>query len=126
MLYVKRIKNQKALLISILILQFALCLLTPAEVDVGLFGPQILFLVFITIAIWLQIIPSIKYTEQMEEVEEASYEYFMRSLKIKMHNSKDIGKQRLKMSRVAAAVFAGIALLAFICVFFIYFFKYGY
>ncbi len=104
----------------LLLYQFVICLFTPMEVNLDVFIPELMILLFISLAFWFQIEPSIKYRELMEQAYEANYEFTMRVLRMKIDNSEIEGKQRLKVANRALGIFSGIALLVFLIIFFVY------
>ena len=104
----------------LLLYQFVICLFTPMEVYLDVLIPELMILLFVSLAFWFQIEPSIKYRELMEQVSEANYEFTMRVLRMKIDNSEIEGKQRLKVANGALGIFSGIALLAFLIIFFVY------
>ncbi len=110
----------KLILKLLLLYQLVICFFTPMEVYLDVLIPELMILLFISLGFWLQVEPSIKYRELMEQAYEANYEFTMRVFRMKIDNSEIEGKQRLKVANGAWVVFSGIALLIFLIIFFIY------
>ncbi len=116
MYVIKKLFTSKITYLVLLAYQIVICFLSPMEVSLGVLIPQLMILLFITLGFWLQIEPSIKYRELMEQVVEANYEFTMRLFRIKTVSSKTEGKYRVKVGLGALIIFSGIALLAFMII----------
>ena len=110
----------KLILKVLLLYQLVICFFTPMEVYLNVLIPELMILLFISLGFWLQVEPSIKHRELMEQTYEANYEFTMRVLRMKIDNSEIEGKQRLKVANRALGIFSGIALLVFLIIFFVY------
>ncbi len=114
---IKKIFMSRITFLLLMGYQIAICFITPMEVYIGILILQLMILLFITLNFWLQIQPSVKYREPMEQAAEASYEFTMRVFRIKAVSSKTEGKYRVQISLGAAVIFVGIALIAYLIIF---------
>ncbi len=105
----------------LLLVQIAICILTPFD-SLNTVAPLAMTFLFISLGFWLQIEPSVKYKEAMQQVSEAHYEFSMRVFRMKPSNTEveNAGKARLQASVIFGSIFISIALIVYIVVFLVY------
>lgn len=109
--------NKKKILIVILILQIIVCLFTPREVLLGDLVPSLMMILYISLLLWLQLIPSVTHTKTMEKIAETNVLF-----RPKTSRSKE-AKQRVRKSVVVVSIIIGLSVLAYIVLFFSYVFR---
>lgn len=109
--------SKKKILIVMLILQVIVCLFTPREVFLGDLIPRLMMIMYISLLLWLQLIPSVTHTKTMVKIAETNVLF-----RPKTSRAKE-AKQRVRKSVVVVSFIIGISVLGYIVLFFSYVFK---
>lgn len=106
----------------LLLAQVIICVLSPMESAPNTLGPLAMLLMFMSLGFWIQIQPSIKYKEAMQQVSAAHYEYAMRTFRMNPSNKEveATGKSHIQASVVFCSIIISISLLIYIVLFLVY------